>query len=244
MGWILYPWMCDLPDLAQALRGIVRGSYRITTSYSHCHNTDRIIQQLVQQHALTIANQYQEQPRWTDAAKNLRAPYWDWASNSVPPPEVISLQTVNITTPDGNSTAVRNPLLQYRFNPISPSFPSPYSSWQTTIRHPDHPRSPDASTDAKALAAYDFIFFPNPNLSHSFCSIKVFCSRPRMTSLQVLTTFYRVLILGPLSVTTQRAMVVALVTLWKPYTTRFMVRLVVRWVTPPLLVSYFALLSY
>ena len=65
-----------------------------------------------------------------------------------------------------------------------------------------------------------------------------------MTSLQVLTTFYRVLILGLLSVTTRRVMVVALVTLWKPYTTRFMVRLVVRWVTLPLLVGYFALLSF
>ena len=158
MGWILHPWMCDFPDLAQALRGVVRGLCRITTSYSYRHNTDRIIQQLVQQHALTIAQKYQEQPRWTTAAQNLRAPYWDWATNSVPPPEVISLQTLNITTPDGNTTAVRNPLLQYRFNPISPSFPDPYSSWQTTIRHPDDPNSPDASTDAQALAEYDLIF--------------------------------------------------------------------------------------
>jgi tyrosinase len=110
-----------------------------------------LYEQLVQQHALTIAKQYQEQPRWTNAAQNLRAPYWDWATNSVPPPEVISLETVNITTPNGN-TAVPNPLLQYRFNPISPSFPDPYSNWQTTIRHPDDPNSPDASTDADALA--------------------------------------------------------------------------------------------
>lgn len=121
----------------------------------------------MQQHALDIANQYQDQQRWSSAAQNLRAPYWDWATNSVPPPEVISLQTVDITTPDGNTTTVPNPLYQYTFNPIDNSFPAPYQDWQTTIRHPDDPNSPDASTDAQALAGYDFTFH-NPSLSQSF----------------------------------------------------------------------------
>ena len=112
----------------------------------------------MQQHALVIANQYQDQQRWSSAAQNLRAPYWDWATNSVPPPEVISLQTVDVITPDGNTTTVTNPLYQYPFNPIDSSFPAPYESWRTTIRHPDNPNSPNATTDAQALAEYDFYF--------------------------------------------------------------------------------------
>ncbi|KAF8500857.1 photo-regulated tyrosinase [Russula emetica] len=110
-----------------------------------------LYEQVMQQHALDISQQYQDQQRWSSAAQNLRAPYWDWATNVVPPPEVISLQTVDITTPDGNTTTVPNPLYQYTFNPIDSSFPAPYEYWQTTIRHPDNPNSPDATTDVQAL---------------------------------------------------------------------------------------------
>jgi len=111
-----------------------------------------LYEQVLQQHALEIANTYQvDTQRWVTAAQDLRAPYWDWATNSVPPAEVISLETVNIVTPDGQTTSVANPLLQYTFNPIDQSFPSPYSSWQTTIRHPDDPNSPNATTDVQAL---------------------------------------------------------------------------------------------
>jgi tyrosinase len=107
----------------------------------------------MQQHALEIAKTYSDSS-WLTAAQNLRAPYWDWATNIVPPAEVISLESVEIITADGNTTPVPNPLFQYTFNPIDPSFPSPYSSWQTTIRHPDDPNSPNASTDIQALVQF------------------------------------------------------------------------------------------
>ncbi|KAI0270019.1 photo-regulated tyrosinase [Gloeopeniophorella convolvens] len=111
-----------------------------------------LYEQVLQQHALDIAKTYKvDQQRWLTAAQNLRAPYWDWATSTVPPPEVISLATVNIITPDGKTTAVANPLLQYTFHPIDKSFPSPYSHWKTTIRHPDNPNSPNATTDVQAL---------------------------------------------------------------------------------------------
>jgi len=110
-----------------------------------------LYEQVLQQHALDIAKTYQDQQHWTSVAQNLRAPYWDWATNSVPPPEVVSLTTVNITTPDGKMTSVENPLIKYTFNPIDPSFPSPYKSWKTTIRHPDNPNSPTATTDVQGL---------------------------------------------------------------------------------------------
>ena len=54
---------------------------------------------------------------------------------SVPPPEVISLISVTIITPDGQATSVPNPLLEYRFNPIDKSFPDEFR-WPTTRRHP------------------------------------------------------------------------------------------------------------
>ncbi|KAH9969746.1 hypothetical protein BC827DRAFT_1277089 [Russula dissimulans] len=92
--------------------------------------------QAVQQAALGIAQQYSDTDRWTAAARNFRLPYWDWAASALPPDELIALETVNITTPSGDQS-VPNPLLRYPFNPIHPSFPSPFDQWQTTVRHPD-----------------------------------------------------------------------------------------------------------
>ncbi|KAI0270057.1 tyrosinase [Gloeopeniophorella convolvens] len=106
---------------------------------------------LLQRHASEIAKTYKvDQQRWLTAAETLRAPYWDWATNTVPPPEVISLTTVNIITPDGKTTAVANPLLQYTFNPIDKSFFGRFSDWKTTLRRPDSD-APDATSNVEAL---------------------------------------------------------------------------------------------
>jgi tyrosinase len=121
---------------------------------------------VLQQHALDIANRYQDKDRWVKAAQNLRAPFWDWATNTVPPPEVVSLETVKIITPNGNTTTVPNPLIQYTFNPIDSSFPSPYDSWRTTIRHPDDPNSGTATTDVRALIGCVFTL-PDLHMSDS-----------------------------------------------------------------------------
>ncbi|KAH9980146.1 photo-regulated tyrosinase [Lactifluus volemus] len=110
-----------------------------------------LYEQVMQRHALDIAGQYQvDKDTWNTAAQNLRAPYWDWATNSVPPAEVISLQSVNIITFDGSTISVPNPLFQYTFHPIDPTFPAPYSNWQTTLRHPDS-ESPNATTNVQDL---------------------------------------------------------------------------------------------
>lgn len=108
-----------------------------------------ITQQLLQQHAIEIAKTYPDQERWVAAAICLRAPYWDWASNIVPPPEIISLEKIIITTPSGR-TAVDNPLLQYKFNPIDPSFPEPYSAWKTTLRRPTS-KNADATSNVEEM---------------------------------------------------------------------------------------------
>jgi len=110
-----------------------------------------LYEQELQKQALIVAQNYTDQATWVDAAKKLRAPYWDWATNSVPPPEVVSKTTVNIlTAPDGTSTDVPNPLLSYTFNPIDPSFTFPFDSWPTTLRSPTS-EDPDATTDVNAL---------------------------------------------------------------------------------------------
>ena len=169
MGWILHSRIRAFPDLAQALCGSVRGQDDFMASRPlHC-NIDQIIQQALQQQALTIAQSYSDQASWGNAATALRAPYWDWATNSVPPPEVISLTTVSIlAAPDGTPTDVPNPLYQYTFNPIEPTFPPPYASWPNTVRSPDTD-GPDATTDVNALTRHDFPLSES-SISHSFFS--------------------------------------------------------------------------
>ncbi|TFY82262.1 hypothetical protein EWM64_g1750 [Hericium alpestre] len=110
-----------------------------------------LYEQVLQSHAKDIAKKYTvDQGRWAQAAANLRQPYWDWASNAVPPPEVISEQQVTIVGFDGKKVKVDNPLIRYKFHPIDPSFPSPYSGWQTTLRHPTS-SSPDAKEDINQM---------------------------------------------------------------------------------------------
>jgi tyrosinase len=115
---------------------------------------------VLQQHAVEIAKGYQDQARWSLAAENLRAPYWDWATNILPPPEVISLEYLDIIKPEGKKS-VPNPLLRYKFKPVDPSFESiptrngiSFKDLQTTIRHPKD-----------RLLSYGFTFLDKASLS-------------------------------------------------------------------------------
>ncbi|KAH9952079.1 photo-regulated tyrosinase [Amylocystis lapponica] len=112
-----------------------------------------LFEQVLQQHAINIAKKYTtESSAWNLAALNLRAPYWDWAYQVVPPPEVISLEKVKIITPTshGQMVSVDNPLIRYIFKPIEPSFPSPASAWPTTLRYPTS-AAVDATSDVTKL---------------------------------------------------------------------------------------------
>ncbi|KIK59858.1 hypothetical protein GYMLUDRAFT_44328 [Collybiopsis luxurians FD-317 M1] len=113
-----------------------------------------LIEQAIQRAAISIANTYTvNKAQYQNAALNLRQPYWDWARNPIPPPEVISLDTVTITNPNGQRISVPNPLRRYTFHPIDPSFPEPYSSWPTTLRHPltESPNAKDSVTQLKQV---------------------------------------------------------------------------------------------
>ncbi|KAF7358740.1 Tyrosinase [Mycena sanguinolenta] len=110
-----------------------------------------LYEQALQTAAIAIAATYTvDAARFQQAALVLRQPYWDWASNSVPPPEVISLDKVSIIAANGQTVQVANPLRRYTFHPIDPSFPSPYSSWKTTLRQPDT-TAPNATDDVTML---------------------------------------------------------------------------------------------
>ncbi|KAF7327227.1 Tyrosinase [Mycena kentingensis (nom. inval.)] len=92
-----------------------------------------------QKAAMGIAQNYTPslRPSYVDAATNLRWPYWDWASKAVPPPEVISLDTVPITAPSGLNTTITNPLRRYTFRGREDrSFSDRYTTFvKSTVRH-------------------------------------------------------------------------------------------------------------
>ncbi|KAI0065560.1 photo-regulated tyrosinase [Artomyces pyxidatus] len=100
-----------------------------------------LFEQVLHKHAVAIAQNYHGNDRqdWITAASNLRAPFWDWAKNIIPPAEVISSEVVYIVTPysGGKKTSVSNPLYKYTFHPIHPSFPKPFNEVKTTVRQPD-----------------------------------------------------------------------------------------------------------
>lgn len=105
----------------------------------------------MQSNAVRIAATYTvDQAAWKKAANDIRQPYWDWAANAVPPPEVISLKQVSITGPDGKKRTVDNPLYHYTFHPIHSSFPAPYNRWPTTLRQPTN-TGPNATDNVARL---------------------------------------------------------------------------------------------
>lgn len=104
----------------------------------------------MQQAAQKIAATYSVDPAgWKKAADDIRQPYWDWAVNSTPPNEVISLKQVTIVGPSGQKVTVDNPLYHYTFHPIDSSFRGRYGLWQTTLRQPTN--SSGSATDNVSL---------------------------------------------------------------------------------------------
>ncbi|KAJ8077639.1 hypothetical protein PM082_002072 [Marasmius tenuissimus] len=116
-----------------------------------------LMEQAIQGEAMKIAETYTfEKERFKEAALNLRQPYWDWAVNSVPPAEVISMDRLTIIVFNGEEGSVVNPFRRYTFNPLVPSykFPEPFSKWQTTLRHPRDETDPNATENIDRLKSW------------------------------------------------------------------------------------------
>jgi tyrosinase len=73
-----------------------------------------------------------------------RLPYWDWikplADGEPAFPTVISSPTISVTYPNNGTTAtIPNPLYNYKFHPLSPTyFSPPFTSVPTTVRAQDY----------------------------------------------------------------------------------------------------------
>ncbi|KAI9789795.1 MAG: hypothetical protein M1835_001430 [Candelina submexicana] len=82
--------------------------------------------QILCEEAISIAKHFTgpSATRYQAAAENLRAPYWDWASNDTQSriPDVVSAPTINVVrlSPDGteNNVSIANPLYSYKFAAI------------------------------------------------------------------------------------------------------------------------------
>jgi len=113
-----------------------------------------VFEQVINKLAVKIAADYKiDNDQWTKAAIDLRQPFWDWGKEetTIPPPEVISLEKVEIINSDGATVLVDNPFLFYKFKTGQTStFPSPYQDWDITLRNPTS-QDPDATTDVEAL---------------------------------------------------------------------------------------------
>lgn len=108
-----------------------------------------LFEQLLVDHAVEIAAQFKGEAgkRYRDAAKKVRLPYWDWASDDTGGriPDVVAAPQVEVTKPgpDGEPTTVmiRNPLYSYIFT--NDQFRATYFAgipqaiWNQTYRRPE-----------------------------------------------------------------------------------------------------------
>ncbi|PGH18171.1 hypothetical protein AJ80_04558 [Polytolypa hystricis UAMH7299] len=118
-----------------------------------------LYENLIWEKAQKIAATYPENRKkgYVDAAKTLRIPYWDWASNAELPKSVVTRE-INVNTPTGTKT-IRNPLYSYTFNPtVAGGFPQDdFTRIATTLRSPDEnwqSQNEESQRTLRANAAY------------------------------------------------------------------------------------------
>ncbi|KAI9668449.1 MAG: hypothetical protein M1831_001203 [Alyxoria varia] len=90
-----------------------------------------------------VVNQFQgaARTRFSNAARNLRVPYWDWAANyggSAVLPASMTNKFVTLETPSGRQN-VLNPLFRYDTHPLDRAgfLTDPWDAWPVTLRYPN-----------------------------------------------------------------------------------------------------------
>lgn len=95
------------------------------------------------------------QAKYVAAAKDIRLPFWDWASKSSPTfPTSISATQVTVTWTDGTTKAIPNPLYAFSFHPIDPSpsdFDTFWSQFQSTLRYPTRSKQSQENLVSRAM---------------------------------------------------------------------------------------------
>ncbi|KZV73724.1 Di-copper centre-containing protein [Peniophora sp. CONT] len=111
-----------------------------------------LFEQQLQARAVAISRTYtgDRATHFQAAARALRLPFWDWASDIVPPRQVIADAQVTYTAPDGSRKQIANPLYSYRFHPVDKAFDSPFNTYPITVRHPTGSGA-NVRTDVDAL---------------------------------------------------------------------------------------------
>jgi tyrosinase len=129
------------------------------------------LKQIIQSEAAKIAATYTSniKDQYVNAAKVLRQPFWDWASNMTPPAEIITLDQVEYVAPSGKTEKMDNPFRRYKFQTTPSSFPDAYKAWTQTLRHPDGTGA-DAKENLTELQEYAYELFirRNPRSEHNF----------------------------------------------------------------------------
>ncbi|DAA75792.1 TPA_exp: Tyrosinase [Trichophyton benhamiae CBS 112371] len=103
-------------------------------------------EEMIWTHAQKIAASYPEKDRakYVTAAKTLRIPYWDWASNPDIPRSMTTAK-INVNTPTGMQS-IDNPLYQYKFDPsVQKGFPE----GDSFTSNPHSTRFPDANGESQ-----------------------------------------------------------------------------------------------
>lgn len=88
--------------------------------------------------AKTVANQFTgaKKTKYTNASKQLRLPYWDWAAKPASGsslPATITAATISVDTPSGTKSIV-NPLSKHTFSDTSGLVYAQYKTW--TVSNP------------------------------------------------------------------------------------------------------------
>jgi tyrosinase len=108
---------------------------------------------VIQEHAIKLAADYEfDKEGWQKAAIELRQPFWDWSlPNPLPPDEVIALDRVEITQPDGSKVKVQNPFFEFKFQSAKDT--ETFGKFATTPKTVRRPQTlgPEAETDLVAL---------------------------------------------------------------------------------------------
>ncbi|KAH7130414.1 hypothetical protein B0J11DRAFT_602761 [Dendryphion nanum] len=122
-----------------------------------------LYEQLLYKHAVSIVDKISDtttKTRFREAAKKLRAPYWDWAQKTPAGdtilPGFMTNEQIAITYPNGTQANIRNPLRSYHFNPVIPEHfvndgSRPYHLWNKTFWSPEPTDSPTPTDNLAPL---------------------------------------------------------------------------------------------